>query len=262
MPYIIGTVISLALFSYTFLGKHLTLSGASLIAIIVALYSIFELWNMLALLLITYITLMIIDKATLMKRNLINYYVVGKSGARSAKQILANGLIPLLATALYFYFEDRVYLIVFAIGVGATLADSAASDIGVLSKGMPRDICSFKNLTPGLSGGVSGLGIFVSIVMSLIFGFIAFVCIHLSINESLIVVAFSFIGSLIDSLLGSKMQAKYQCVVCECFTEKATHCDVQTRHAGGFRIIDNCMVNLLSSIIVSGLSFVWLIGGH
>ena len=262
MPYIIGLVISLLLFACTYLGKHLTLTGAILAAIITALFSFLKLWNMLALLIIIYITLMIIDKVTSMKRKQINSDVISRSGARSVKQILANGFAPLLSTVFFVYSGNRAFLIVFAVGVGTTLADSAASDVGVLSKKMPKDICTWKPLTHGLSGGVSSLGSFVCISASLFVGLVAHICFHLSMNEALIVVGFSFIGSIIDSLLGSRIQAKFKCCVCQIITEKVTHCDIQTKHIYGIKLIGNCAINLISSIAVCVLSLACLIGGR
>ena len=262
MPYFIGSVTAVVLFAYTYFKKHLTLSGAILAAIITALFSFFELWDMLSLLLITYTTLMIIDKATSRKRKPISSEVIHSSGARSAKQILANGFAPLLATFFFAYSGNRAFLIVFAVGVGTTLADSAASDIGVLSSGVPKDICTWKPLPPGLSGGVSGLGLFVSISSSILFSLVAYFCVKLSIREALIVAGFSFVGSVIDSILGSRVQAKFKCGICQSITEKITHCDVRTCQISGVKLIDNCAVNFLSSIVVCGLSLAWFIRGR
>lgn len=259
VPFIVGILLAVILFSFTYFGKHLTISGAILAAFIVALFSFFSLWNMLFLLLITYAVLMIADKAFSRQRTAINNGIQSKPGARSAKQILANGFVALLSTALYAVTENRAFLVVFAIGVGATLADSIASDIGVLSKSAPRDICTLKRTTPGLSGGISVLGIVVSITASLGFSIIAFFILNLSFSGALIILVLSFSGGVIDSLLGSRVQAKYQCSICSVITEKTSHCDAPARHVSGVKLIGNCAVNYISNLAVCGLGLAWAI---
>ena len=261
MPYIIGFLIAVFLFVITYFGKHLTLSGAVLVAMIVATFSFFSLWRMLILLLITYAVLMLIDKATRKIRDPVNNNILDKSGARSAKQILANGTIALISTVLFVITENRVFLILFAVGVGETFADSIASDIGVLSKKIPRDICTWKQITPGISGGISSLGIAASISASIVFGVFSYICIRTSVSESLIIMVFSFLGSIIDSLIGSRLQAKYQCNVCKGFTEKKFHCEAQTNHIRGIKLMDNCAVNFHSNLISCGLCLIWIWGG-
>ena len=258
MPYIIGFFIATLLFAITFYGKHLTLSGAVLVAIIVATFSFFSQWRMLILLLITYTVLMLIDKTTRKIRYPINNGILDNAGARSAKQILANGAIALLATVLFVITENREFLILFAVGVGETFVDSIASDIGVLSKKIPRDICTWKQITPGLSGGISSLGIVASIIATILFGVLSYVCIRTSVGESLIIMVFSFLGSIIDSLIGSRLQVKYQCTICNGFTEKKNHCDIQTKYISGIKLMDNCAVNFHSNLLACGLCLLFI----
>ena len=261
MPCILGILVATALFTITYFGKHLTLSGAVLVAIIVMLFASFNLWNMLALLLVTYIVIMLVDKIASKHRDTINCNIISKSGARSAKQILVNGFAALLATALFVTMEYKVFLIVFAVGVGETFADSIASDIGVLAKKAPRDICTWKQIVPGLSGGVSLLGIMASVIASMLFGCLAFAFLRLSITETLAILGFSILGSFVDSLFGSRVQVKYQCNACNTLTEKKQHCNTQTKHISGIKWMDNCVVNFSSNLIVCLLCFGLFWGG-
>ena len=262
MSYIIGFALALLLFAVTYLGKHFTVSGAVVASIIVALFSIFNLWSLLLLLLFTYIMLMVSDNVTAKRRKPIADSVLDKSGARTAVQIFANGFAPLLSTVIFVTTENRVFLIIFAVGVGVTFADSIASDIGIFSRKAPRDICTWKQTAPGLSGGVSSLGVMLSIAASICFSIMAYVLMRLSLSEAMLIALFSFVGSILDSILGSRLQVKYRCEICNFFTEKKRHCDVSTRQVGGLRLIDNCTVNLISSLVTCSFSFLLLaIGG-
>ena len=255
----VGIIFAILFFVITYAGKHLSLSGAILMSAVIVFFVLFRLWNLLILLLVAYSVLMVVDKLTRKKRKAIDSNILQKTGTRTGIQVFANGFSALLSVVLYITTKESMFLIVYAVGIGVTFTDSIASDIGVLSKRAPRDICTLKKITPGLSGGVSLFGIIASVSTSILYGSMAYFCICISFEEVLIIVVFSLLGSIIDSLLGSLMQAKYQCSVCGIHTEKKLHCDMPTKHTVGFCQIDNCMVNFLSNIIVCALCALFLI---
>jgi len=128
-----------------------------------------------------------------------------------------------------------------------------------LSKRSPRDICTLKRIAPGMSGGVSLLGMTASVSAGVLFGAMVYFCIGITFWETVIIAALAMLGNIIDSLLGSLMQVKYQCSVCCAHTEKKLHCEALTKQVGGIRHIDNCAVNFLSNSIVCGFSVFILI---
>ena len=250
-------ILAISIFGLTFFNKNLTLWGAILASSIIAFLSFFSLWSMLILLLATYASLIIIDQLTKKRRQQIDNNVNNKVGPRTIVQVLANGLVAILMAALYIMTGSRLFMIAYAVGIGSSFVDCIASNIGVLSRRMPRDICTWKQISTGLSGGVSALGLIASFIASALFGVIAYVCISISFYEMLIIILFSILNCIVDSILGSRIQAKYQCVICNTQTEKNTHCNAPTKHTKGFQIVDNCVVNFLSNIFVVFIFIIW-----
>jgi uncharacterized protein (TIGR00297 family) len=259
MPYIIGSLLAVTLFTVTYFGKHLTVGGAALAAFIVGLFSFFSLWGVLIFLLSVYAILMVVDKATSRFRKLISDGINEKSGARTAIQILANGFAALISITLYLVTDSGLFLIIYAVGIGEVFTDSISSDIGVLSKSEPRDICSWNKIPSGISGGVSLLGIGACFVASAVLGIISFLCIGTSFFETVMIAVFSFLGSIIDSVLGSRLQTKYQCEICNAHTEKKVHCGISTKSIGGVKYISNCSVNFISNFITCGLCLILML---
>ena len=246
MPYVFGLALAVLFFAITYFGKHLTLFGAILISFAVALFGCIGLWDLLIVLFVSYGILMIVDKAT------------NKQKGRSAKQIVSNGTPALLSVILFILTDERIFIIVYAVGIGEVFADSLASDIGILSKRAPRDIITWKRIAPGLSGGVSLLGTVVSFAASIAFGGLVYLCIDISIRELLTIILLPFLGCIVDSVLGSRVQPKYICAMCNLCTDDKLHCKTQAKQAGGFRWIDNCAVNFISNALVCILCFILL----
>jgi len=147
------------------------------------------------------------------------------SGRRGWKNILGSGLVPaILAVFLYLAhladWNTLIFYIAYASSVATVTADTLASEIGVLSKSRPRLITSLTRRVPrGTPGAISGLGLKVELITSLIFGFItalfAFfpICISwnstpfIEVSETLsllpVIMLCGFVGSNLDSLAGA-----------------------------------------------------------
>jgi len=147
------------------------------------------------------------------------------SGRRGWKNIVESGLVPaILAVALYLAhladWNTLIFYIAYASSVATVTADTLASEIGVLSKSRPRLITSLTRRVPrGTPGGVSGLGLKVELITSLIFGFVTalFALVPESISwnstpfiemsEVLVLLPVitlcGFVGSNLDSLAGA-----------------------------------------------------------
>ena len=173
-----------------------------------------------------------------------------KTGARDAVQIFCNVFVGTLSLMIWRLTAYRGFLWAYGGAMAASLADSMASELGVLAKRAPRDILTMKPVEAGLSGGVTALGFAMSALgaalIALVFalpedgpGFSAF----------LDVTAAGFFAAVCDSALGSGVQVKYRCPVCGALTEKPVHCAVPGTPERGFAFMTNDAVNLCNNLL-------------
>ena len=87
-----------------------------------------------------------------------------KSSTRDIGQVLANGAIACLTVFLFYGSGKEYWFVVFLGSVAAVTADTWATEIGSLSKSLPRLITTLKPADSGTSGAVSLLGTTASIV--------------------------------------------------------------------------------------------------
>lgn len=172
-----------------------------------------------------------------------------KSGRRDAVQILCNVLVGALTMLLYARTRRAVFLWAYGGAMAASLADSLASELGVLSRRRPRDVLSLRFTEPGLSGGVTLSGLAASALGALI---VAALCLLFPAAELSLLpdaAAAGFFAAFCDSVLGSAFQAKYRCPVCGALTEKPRHCGVSGQLERGFGFVTNDIVNLANNVL-------------
>lgn len=177
-----------------------------------------------------------------------------KTGKRDAVQVFCNVGVGAFLLLFYFLTEDSPFLLSYGVVMAASLGDSLASELGILAHAEPVDICTFSRTQRGLSGGVTLLGCFASLLGAALIGLTYVVCIPGGLYQLLFITAGGFTGAVIDSILGSRLQVKYQCPICGGLTEKKWHCDTDTRRYRGFTCINNDIVNFLSNLSVALLS--------
>ena len=182
-----------------------------------------------------------------------------KSGARDVVQVLVNSIVALVAIILAKITENDAFLVVYAVSLTECLADSLASDVGVLSKKDPIDVCRLRPIKRGLSGGVSLLGTLAALVGSAVMSLFSCLFIGFSLENILVILIFPMVGMLADSVLGSLVQAKYTCKICSALTEKPVHCQSPTTLTGGVALINNDAVNLISNFLASLLALLFLL---
>ena len=177
-----------------------------------------------------------------------------ESDVRGASQVLANGAVPMLLALFYLAVPSSALVIAYTAALAECFADSCASGVGVLS---PRayDIIRMKKIQQGLSGGVSLHGTLAALIAAALLPLIAVAFGVISWWGYLIASAVAFLGSLIDSILGSLLQVKYKCKKCGAITEKAEHCGAACPKAFGISFMDNDMVNVTSVCISAILAF-------
>lgn len=187
-----------------------------------------------------------------------------KGGARNWPNILANGGVASAVAAVNLLYPSGLMAALFLGAVATSAADTAATELGLLSHSRPKLITHLgRTVTPGTSGGVSVLGLLAAVLASLVIGTLALILGLLAVGIMVLTVcvAGGVAGTLFDSFLGATIQRRGYCVVCLKPTEAVRHCGESTRVTGGIVLIENNVVNLFATVFgaaVSGLVFVYL----
>ena len=186
-----------------------------------------------------------------------------KGSRRDMGQVIANGSVAGCIILFNTYFPDPTWYALYLGSLAAVNSDTWATEIGVLSKSTPRSIKNFRKVIPGTSGGVTLLGLGSAFLGASIIALNGFLSAHDDYSLSFshlffyIIVSGGFLASVVDSLLGSTIQAQYRCTICNRVTEKQIHCNRSiTLHVSGYRWLNNDGVNFVCSL--SGGLFVWL----
>lgn len=178
--------------------------------------------------------------------------VLAPSSARTAIQVGANGSL-FAALAMTSTATGDAFAAVMALGaLAAAAADTWATEVGVLWGGAPRSLWGGERLAPGMSGGVSAVGLLASVAGAAVVGALGALLVPaLSWGSLAIAVATAGVsGGLADSALGATMQARRFCATCATETERVMHdCGTATTHARGLRWMTNDTVNLLATLV-------------
>jgi uncharacterized protein (TIGR00297 family) len=197
-----------------------------------------------------------------------------KGGRRDAGQVAANGGLGLLLCTASAIWPHPIWWALF-IGVMATVnSDTWATEIGGLSRSMPRSIITGNRVPSGTSGGITWMGIAASAAGGLFIGTVAWIFIQISpltdmqwngggMFIPLLVTGLlaGLIGSLTDSWLGATVQVMYHCDICGKEIEKSRHCHVDATRIRGLSWMSNDTVNAVSSAIggVVAAMLLWLL---
>ena len=177
-----------------------------------------------------------------------------RTGARGLIQVLANSaaMIAVLWLGVFMKEERAAFLSAFSVLAAAT-ADTVSSDLGMLTKGKTFSILTGKPVAKGLSGGIS--------IHGLMYGFFGAAALALPVlmryswKEAVVVAGIGFLGTIVDSILGDRLQVKYQ-------AEDGTLTEVEIGKDGqkrqkirGFRLLNNDAVNMMTLFFIALLSF-------
>jgi uncharacterized protein (TIGR00297 family) len=190
--------------------------------------------------------------------------VFEKTSQRDIAQVMANGGLAGCMIIFYAFYTAAIWYYLYLGAIAAVNADTWATEIGIFSKIQPRLIANFKQVPHGTSGGITGLGLFSTLIgsisISLIGSLVAPAEFHYSFFGTIfwIITLGGFVASLIDSLLGATIQAQYRCPVCRKITEKKRHCKGnQTQPFSGLSWLNNDWVNGICS--ASSVLFVYIV---
>ena len=174
--------------------------------------------------------------------------------SRSARQVLANGGVALVAALLGSWPAA-------AGAIAAAAADTWATEIGAFSPFPPRLITSGKRVTRGASGGITALGTLGGVAGALTIAWLAHVAGPRGLAPGLFILAAAGVaGMLADSVLGATLQGKYECPACDARFERGqTVCHEPVRLASGWRWLDNDGVNLAATLVGAAVA---VLGSH
>lgn len=249
--FFVGVILAIGIAVLTRIKKALTWGAVWMAGGMLIFISCMSGWVESLFLVGMYLSVFVVDAVLGEKMESATKDVHEKGGIRNYKQILANGSVGCICILLYKMRGQSAFLMAYYASIFEVMADSIASDVGVLSKHPPRDICTWKVVKRGISGGVSVLGLMASAIACVVAGMVTGLILKFGMREFILIIIAPYFGMLADSVIGSRLQVKYVCTVCGMPTEKNKHCGMQTVISGGFKKISNSMVNFICTVLAA-----------
>lgn len=128
---------------------------------------------------------------------------------RSSIQVFYNSFPAIIAALLFACTQQEVWSLLALMVFGAALTDTVSSEIGRRYGGPAMDILRWRRVPAGVSGGVSFIGtlagIFAAFILPVIYSGLYFI----DLRDFAMIVALSIGAMLLDSVIGSALQAKF-----------------------------------------------------
>lgn len=229
--------------------KSLSRSGAWMAAVVGGIISLANRVDFIILLLLFFISSSILTRWRSDEKKKIEENLYEKTGKRDWQQVLANGAVGSICAFLYWLDPQPAFAFAYYASLAVANADTWASEIGVLSKKDPISIIRFRRVDRGLSGGVSGLGLFASLLGGLFIGIIYGVYTK-DFQGILLLGVIGFLGSILDSILGAVFQPVYWNATQKIYTEKQFDHEQQNKRIKGVTWFTNDVVNMV--VVVCG----------
>jgi uncharacterized protein (TIGR00297 family) len=139
----------------------------------------------------------------------LNKPTLEKNG-RTAVQVFANGLVAIIALLVFAVSKNSFFELAYFASIAVSLCDTVSSEAGKYFKGKTVDILGFRKTPIGISGGISVAGSLASLLAAIVYMVLIFFIYRLPCLQVLLIGIAGFAGMLIDSMLGSGLQALYE----------------------------------------------------
>lgn len=254
----VAAVVNILFASIAYTRKRVSISGAAagfLVGFGLFIFSGFGGWLLLGFFFISSTLIGIIGKDKNPELDKIHQ----RGAKRDYIQVAANGFPPLVFAAFFYITGEIYWYAAFAAGLAAAASDTWASEGGVLSPEPPVDFFSRRRTNTGLSGGITWLGTLFAAAGAAVMGILSAAVLYIieipdfSFSSSLmvsvlvtglIVGTMGFAGSIIDTMLGAGLQAKYHDGAR--LTERPGTPDEPNRLISGISWVNNDLVNFVS----------------
>ena len=177
-----------------------------------------------------------------------------KNSHRNILQVVCNGGVAIFVCIYDHFNPNPINIYLYAATVAAATSDTWATEFGKLSKSKPISITSFRTIEHGLSGGITMIGTFGSILGASIIGLAAFLLINAELKLIFGVIFTAFFSALLDSLIGDKLQGKYETKSGKIVEEMR----LDTNLISGYRFIDNNFVNFIATLAGPFLMYIFI----
>ena len=175
--------------------------------------------------------------------------ITEKGATRDAGQVYANGGVAWACAIGHLLFPSPLWWLGCVGAFAAANADTWGTELGGLSRRLPRLITTGAAVPAGTSGGVSLLGLFGGMGGALVVGGAAWL-VAADSNLGLVGIALAggLAGTLMDSLAGATVQAKYEDAKTGKRTERSGTESMPNELIAGLRWINNDAVNALCTL--------------
>jgi len=184
------------------------------------------------------------------KASINNSY--NNQGIRRWTHVISNGIVASSIVILANIFGGKIFAAAFIGAIATSLADTLATEIGIISKGSTRMLNNInKIVTPGISGGITITGLIISFLGALFISIIAIILNVGDISSFKIILIGSIsglLGSISDSVLGAVIQGKYRCTKCNIITDDSIHHGESAILISGSSYINNNIVNVVATL--------------
>jgi uncharacterized protein (TIGR00297 family) len=241
---ILGSVLSLAVSFVSYRLSYLTFSGFVSAALIGA--AVFGLGGIVAAvpLLVFFLTSTLISILP-QKREPPES---SEGYSRDGWQVLSNGGVGgLFIVANHVVPHGEGFFIGYVASLAAANADTWGTEIGTRLSSKPLLLVTLRSVDAGTSGAVSWVGIIGSVVGSVVVGLSVWTW-YPSLAALWVISLAGVLGTVIDTVLGGTIQARFTCVSCRRKVEVDSHCGTPAFHSRGIAWVDNNWVNVACTL--------------
>jgi uncharacterized protein (TIGR00297 family) len=244
--WLIGLILAIAISVVAYRGRALSASGAAA-AVVTGTFAMAAGWTWGIVLIAYFVSAVVLSRFRAADKESRTGGRIEKSGPRDAMQVLANGGVFALVALGYRLSPDPLWQALGAGALGASAADTWATEIGTLARATPRSILDWHPVEVGTSGGVTAQGFVSGIAGAAFIALVTWLVRWPAISMAAALIG-GVVGCLLDSVLGASLQARRWCATCGTRTEQRIHrCGARTAVAGGVRWLDNDGVNTIST---------------